>query len=78
MGGGADHEWGQRVAAALVLAPGARLGLEQLRSWGKQRLAAYKVPTLMLCLDDLPRNPMGKVTKSEVVKLFADRPSERG
>jgi malonyl-CoA/methylmalonyl-CoA synthetase len=70
-----DDEWGQRVAAALVLAPGARLDLEQLRSWGKQRLAAYKVPTLMLCLDELPRNPMGKVTKPAVAALFADRRS---
>ena len=65
-----DDEWGQRVAAAVVLAPGATLELDPLRSWSKERLATYKVPTLLKTLDALPRNPMGKVTKPAIVKLF--------
>ncbi len=66
-----DPEWGERVAAALVLAPGGDLSLEALRSWGKERLAPYKVPSLALTLDELPRNAMGKVTKPAVKKIFA-------
>jgi malonyl-CoA/methylmalonyl-CoA synthetase len=65
-----DPEWGQRVAAAVIPAPGHRLDLESLRAWGKDRMATYKVPSLLLLVDALPRNPMGKVTKPEVVKLF--------
>ena len=66
----ADDEWGQRVAAAVILRPDATLDLEPLRAWAKQRLAPYKVPTLLRVVDDLPRNPMGKVVKPEVARLF--------
>jgi malonyl-CoA/methylmalonyl-CoA synthetase len=66
-----DPEWGERVGAALVLRQGSTLQLEELRQWGKQRLAAHKVPSRLLLLDALPRNAMGKVTKPAVKSLFA-------
>jgi malonyl-CoA/methylmalonyl-CoA synthetase len=69
--GVADEEWGQRVAVAAILQPGAVLELEALRAWAKQLLAPYKVPTLLRVVDDLPRNPMGKIVKPEIVPLFA-------
>jgi malonyl-CoA/methylmalonyl-CoA synthetase len=65
-----DAEWGQRVAAVVVLHPGAALEVEALRAWGKERLAPYKVPTLLRALPELPRNAMGKVTKPELARLF--------
>jgi malonyl-CoA/methylmalonyl-CoA synthetase len=68
--GVADEEWGERVGAALVLRQGNTLELEELREWGKQRLAAHKVPSRLLLLDALPRNAMGKVTKPAVKSLF--------
>ena len=46
------------------------LELNDLRGWAKERLASYKVPTRLLCLDKLPRNAMGKVTKPDVKMLF--------
>ena len=74
--GVADLEWGERVGVAVVLQPNRELDLESLREWGKQQLAVYKVPSLLHVLDALPRNPMGKVTKPQVIKLFeADRSS---
>jgi len=69
--GVADPEWGQRVAAAVMLHPQTTLDLPALRAWAKQHLAPYKVPTLLRVVDDLPRNPMGKVTKPTLVSLFA-------
>ncbi len=71
--GVADDEWGQRVAAAVVLQPDATLELDSLRGWAKERLAAYKVPTLLRVVDALPRNAMGKALKPEVAALF-ERP----
>ena len=68
--GVADEEWGERVCAAVVLQPGASLSLEELRAWGKTRLAVYKVPTHLVTVAMLPRNVMGKVTKPDVKKLF--------
>ena len=65
-----DPEWGERVCAALVLRDGAGMTLGSLRSWAKERLAAYKAPSRILALRDLPRTAMGKVTKPAVAQLF--------
>ncbi len=69
-----DPEWGERVSAALVLAPGEALTLEALCHWASDRLAPYKLPTRLLFLEKLPRNAMGKVTKPDVVRLFTGPP----
>ncbi len=71
-----DSEWGQRVAAAVVLRANEDLNLEQLRSWGKERLASYKIPSRLLIVDALPRNAMGKVTKPAIVDLFERQSDE--
>ena len=68
--GVADAEWGDRVCAAVELRAGAALTLEELRAWGKERLAPYKIPRALKCVEALPRNAMGKVVKPEVGKLF--------
>ena len=66
-----DDEWGQRVAMAWIATEiGTGVEAVDLRSWGKERLAAAKVPVEFLRVDDLPRNALGKVTKPAVVDLF--------
>jgi malonyl-CoA/methylmalonyl-CoA synthetase len=67
-----DDEWGERVAAALVIKNGEAPDLEQLRAWAKERMAVHKVPSRLLLLDALPRNAMGKVTKPAVRALFEE------
>lgn len=67
-----DAEWGERVAAAVVVREGHSLGLESLRSWAKERLAVYKIPSRLLLLPELPRNAMGKVVKPDLAKLFCN------
>jgi malonyl-CoA/methylmalonyl-CoA synthetase len=74
-----DLEWGERVAAAVVLNDGDTLDLTSLRAWARESLAAHKLPSLLLVLDALPRNAMGKVMKPGVATLFktmgSDKPS---
>ncbi|KAJ8655702.1 hypothetical protein O0I10_008587 [Lichtheimia ornata] len=65
-----DPEWGQRVAAVVVLDEGRTLDLPTMRQALKSRLAVYKVPQLLSVVSELPKNAMGKVTKKELVKLF--------
>ena len=65
-----DAEWGERVAAIVVLKPGCAMDLDSLRAWAKSRLAVYKVPTLLRVELALPLNAMGKVVKPELKKLF--------
>jgi malonyl-CoA/methylmalonyl-CoA synthetase len=67
-----DDEWGERVAAAIVLKHDDAPNLEQLRAWAKERMAVHKVPSRLLVLEALPRNAMGKVTKPAVRALFEE------
>jgi malonyl-CoA/methylmalonyl-CoA synthetase len=67
----ADDEWGERVCCAVVPADDARLSAEELRAWGKERLAGAKVPSRFVFVAELPRNTMGKVVKPDVGKLFS-------
>jgi len=66
-----DVEWGERVCAAVELAPACDLTLPQLQGWVKERLAPYKVPRALSVVRALPRNALGKVMKPEVAKLFS-------
>ncbi|HYT05755.1 MAG TPA: acyl-CoA synthetase [Gemmatimonadales bacterium] len=65
-----DAEWGERVSAAVELAPGSELTLLELQGWAKERLAPYKVPRALSVVRALPRNALGKVLKREVANLF--------
>lgn len=64
-----DAEWGERVCVALC-PRGEPPAAEELRSWAKERLAIYKVPSRLLVVPELPRNAMGKVVKPDVRKLI--------
>lgn len=65
-----DQEWGERVSAFVILKPQHQLDLQELRSWAKNFLAHYKVPTQMQVLDDFPRNAMGKVMKKKLLEML--------
>jgi malonyl-CoA/methylmalonyl-CoA synthetase len=68
----ADDTWGESVAIAAALETGVEsLELDDLRSWGKERLSPYKLPRHLLLVESLPRNAMGKVAKREVERLFS-------
>jgi malonyl-CoA/methylmalonyl-CoA synthetase len=69
--GVANEEWGEQVAAAIELRPGAELALGDLQAWARERLAPYKIPRLLVPTTQLPRNAMGKVVKPEVRALFS-------
>ncbi|MGV3562599.1 MAG: AMP-binding protein [Nocardioides sp.] len=58
-----DEAFGQRLAAYVVLRPGAELDADGVRAHVKANLAGYKVPRDVVLLDELPRNATGKVMK---------------
>jgi feruloyl-CoA synthase len=43
--------------------PGATVTLEELRDYCAERIARYKAPRSLVIVDDLPRNPTGKISK---------------
>jgi len=68
--GVADHDWGERVSAAVELRSGTSLSLDELQRWAKSQLAPYKIPRALQQVSALPRNAMGKVVKPQVAGLF--------
>jgi malonyl-CoA/methylmalonyl-CoA synthetase len=64
-----NEEWGEVVAAALVLEK-EPIDLQQLNDWIKTQMPAYKAPRSYSILKELPRNAMGKVTKKDVINLI--------
>jgi malonyl-CoA/methylmalonyl-CoA synthetase len=65
-----DEEWGERVCAAIVRSGEKEIDIQTLRRWCRERLAPYKIPVRIITVGELPRNRMGKVIKTQVVKLF--------
>lgn len=68
-----DVEWGELIVACLVLnesKSSIEFDAALLDGWMKENIAPYKRPRKYLVVDELPRNAMGKVVKSEVKKLF--------
>ncbi len=61
----ASEEWGEEVAAAVVLSGDATPG--ELRAWCRERLAHFKCPRQVRAVPSLPRNAMGKVDRADVV-----------
>jgi acyl-CoA synthetase (AMP-forming)/AMP-acid ligase II len=64
--GAPDVEWGQRVAAFVVLRPDAGLTAAELTEFCRQRLASFKKPELIHFVPELPKNPMGKILRREL------------
>ncbi len=58
-----DEKWGEVGCAYVLLREGASTTVESLTSYGRERLAAYKVPKVFVFVDDFPRTAAGKVQK---------------
>lgn len=57
---------GEDVGAWVVRRPGADLDAAAVTAFCAERLADYKVPRVVTFLDELPRNPTGKVLKRDL------------
>ncbi|HTT86275.1 MAG TPA: 2-aminobenzoate-CoA ligase, partial [Acidimicrobiales bacterium] len=58
-----DERMGQRVHAVVEMRPGARRDAEALTASLAGRLADFKVPRTVEFVDELPREPNGKILK---------------
>jgi o-succinylbenzoate---CoA ligase len=65
-----DPEWGQRVVAAVVAAPGADPQLSQLRPWVTARLGAAAAPRALHLVDAVPTLHTGKPDRRAVLRTL--------
>ena len=69
-----DTEWGEVVAAAVVRRPGSYPDPAELETLARARLSTSKIPRRFVFVQDLPRNPNGKVDRGAVRGLVDDPP----
>jgi acyl-CoA synthetase (AMP-forming)/AMP-acid ligase II len=65
-----DPDWGEVIKAIIVPHNGQKIEPQELVDFTKSRLASYKAPTYFAFVDELPRNPLGKVLKTELRKQY--------
>jgi fatty-acyl-CoA synthase len=66
-----DAEFGKRLAAFVVPRAGTSLSEDDVREFVRGNLARYKVPRDVTFVDELPRNPTGKVLKRRLREMSA-------
>jgi acyl-CoA synthetase (AMP-forming)/AMP-acid ligase II len=67
-----DVEWGEEVKAVVVAESGQQPSTEELTAFVKQRLASYKAPKYYAFTQELPRNYLGKVLKTDLRQRFGE------
>jgi len=75
--GVADAEWGEVVAAAVVVAPQdtattVDAGEQALLEWYRERLPTYKAPRVIRFVDEIPRSEAGKIYRRELAEAHSD------
>ncbi len=61
-----SEKWGEEVKAIVVRNPGADPTPEDIIAFARERIAAYKAPKSVDFIDELPRNPSGKILRKDL------------
>jgi acyl-CoA synthetase (AMP-forming)/AMP-acid ligase II len=68
-----DETWGEEPRAVVILKKGVEKSKEveaEIMEYCRQHLASFKRPRTVVFVDDLPRNPMGKLVKREIREKY--------
>jgi long-chain acyl-CoA synthetase len=63
-----SDEYGEEIKACVVLKPDVKVTENELVTWTKERIAAYKYPRIIEFLEALPLGASGKILKRELRK----------
>lgn len=61
-----DQKWGEAIKAVVVLVPGSSLSEGDIIDYARARIAGFKVPKSIDFINELPRNPSGKILRREL------------
>jgi acyl-CoA synthetase (AMP-forming)/AMP-acid ligase II len=70
--GAKDPVWGECVTAVIEWKDNQTATIEELRAFGNQHIASYKLPKRLYSVPMLPRTATGKLQRAEVRKRMAD------
>jgi acyl-CoA synthetase (AMP-forming)/AMP-acid ligase II len=65
-----DEEWGESIKALVALKPGLTATEQEIIDYCMDSLSSFKKPRTVEFMDELPKNPAGKVLKSELRQRY--------
>ena len=68
-----DDEWGEVPMAVIVLKKGEKATAEEFMEYCRVNLASFKRPRSVVFVDELPRNPMGKILKKQLREEYGKK-----
>ncbi|MFP7695735.1 class I adenylate-forming enzyme family protein [Trueperella sp. LYQ143] len=72
-----DERWGETVAAVFVMKTGSAIAsLAEVQEYALRSLARYKVPRVMMVVDNFPTNSGGKPDRQQIRRMFAELSAE--
>ena len=70
-----DPNYGQEIAAAVILKPDVASSGDEIAAWCLAELGKYKTPRVIHLVDELPKGPSGKVQRLKLVEMLGDLPT---
>lgn len=67
-----DRNYGQEIAAAVILKPGAVFDEAAITAWCVVELGRYKTPRRLHVVTELPKGPSGKVQRLKLVDVLGE------
>ncbi|MFE1591475.1 AMP-binding protein [Nocardia sp. NPDC058705] len=61
-----DDHYGEEVATVVVRHPASTLSADDVSTWARERLSAYKIPRVIQFVDTLPKGATGKILKRSI------------
>ena len=65
-----NEKFGEALLAFVVLKQGGALELDEMIEFCRERIAGYKIPRQLEIIEEMPRNPSGKILKKELRKPY--------
>lgn len=65
-----DKRWGEAVKAVVVLEKGCKTSANEIIEFCKKNLASYKKPKSVDIISELPKSPVGKILKKEIMQWY--------
>lgn len=69
----ANEDGAEQVVVAVTALPGRTIDPDQLQTWARERMTGYKAPRRVVVVDELPRNPIGKLMRRQVREQLLQR-----
>jgi acyl-CoA synthetase (AMP-forming)/AMP-acid ligase II len=65
-----DETWGEEPRAVVIPKKGEKPTEEEIMEYCRANLASFKRPRSVIFVDELPRNPMGKLVKKDIREKY--------